>query len=215
MRKRKSLQAVAASAACITAFSVGGLSAFAQTYLPPGVHLDPYIQPIASENASYQGQTDAVLQVAESKIGTPYIWGHNENSGQYGFDCSNFVEYVYSSRARLQVHNVVASPVPRRWLARPYSDLKPGDLLCFEDGKHVGIYAGNGAYRVRRRTWPRRIPQQPPGSYWYKHLSAIRCTTQPSVARCAIRATAPHRANHFRPRDRACINRHQSHILQP
>ena len=118
--------------------------------LPPGVHMDPSITPIAGENASASAKFAAVLQVAQSKLGTPYIWGHNEDRGQYGFDCSNFTEYVFhhalgylfSTSSKAQFESV-GTPVP-------LSQMQPGDLLFFSDNSnptgsaHVGIYIGNG-----------------------------------------------------------------------
>lgn len=111
---------------------------------PPGVRIDWNFRPLASVNSSYAAKLAAVKQVAQSKLGTPYIWGHNEDRGQYGFDCSNFTEYVYhhslgylmttSSKGQyLQVGVPVAK-----------SQMRPGDLLIFEYGAHVGIYVGNG-----------------------------------------------------------------------
>ncbi|GMA61936.1 hypothetical protein GCM10025859_23760 [Alicyclobacillus fastidiosus] len=84
-----------------------------------------------------------MLNVAKSKMGTPYIWGHNEDRGQYGFDCSNFTSYVHrhalgykmttSSRAQF---NDVGWNVSR-------TSMQPGALIIFDDGHHAGIYAGN------------------------------------------------------------------------
>ncbi|WP_304458432.1 C40 family peptidase [Alicyclobacillus sendaiensis] len=173
--KRMSLGALAATCATVATLTLGGFTALAQTSLPPGVRLDPSIQPLAPENASYQQRTQAVLEVADSKIGTPYIWGHNEDRGQYGFDCSNFVEYVYhhalgyrfTTSSRLQYLEV-------GWRV-PLSDLKPGDLLIFDDGGHVGIYAGNGEM-IQCGGGLGRVGflSVRPGSYWYRHLSAVR-----------------------------------------
>jgi len=114
------------------------------------VHLDPNITPDVPLDASYTQKFAAVLAVAQSKLGTPYIWGHNEDRGQYGFDCSNFVEYVFhhalgylfSTSSRTQFYSVGT--------AVPLSQMRPGDLLFFSDNSnptgtaHVGIYIGNG-----------------------------------------------------------------------
>ncbi len=118
--------------------------------LPPGVHLDPSITPAAGTSASPQAKFQAVLQIAQSKLGTPYIWGHNEDRGQYGFDCSNYVEYVFhhalgylfSTSSAVQFHSV-GWPVA-------LNAIQPGDLLFFSNttnptgSAHVGIYIGNG-----------------------------------------------------------------------
>ncbi len=142
---------------------------------PPGTSFDHSIPWRASATASVASKENAVISVARSKLGTPYIWGHNEDRGQYGFDCSNYTSYVYhhalgyrmtgSSRGQA-LH--VGVPVPR-------SDMRVGDLLIFESGKHCGIYAGN-----------QRMIQEGgglgkcgylsigPGSYWGKHLTSVK-----------------------------------------
>ena len=87
----------------------------------------------------------AVLEVAQARIGAPYRYG---GSGPDAFDCSGLVSYAYSSvgirlpRTAAQQYAAV-KPVPRK-------DLEPGDLVFFRvDGKnvgHVGIYAGDGRF---------------------------------------------------------------------
>jgi cell wall-associated NlpC family hydrolase len=142
---------------------------------PPGVSIDKSIRPVAGTDASLAAKTDAVLSVARSKLGTPYVWGHNEDEGQVGFDCSNFVEYVYhhalgyhfttSSRKQYQTVGVTI----------PQSQMQPGDLLIFNQGGHVGIYAGNGQM-IEEGGGLGKVGylSVQPGSYWRNHLSAVR-----------------------------------------
>ncbi|MCF8564964.1 C40 family peptidase [Alicyclobacillus tolerans] len=143
--------------------------------LPPGVRMDPRIRPLASRNASWQQKFDAVQRVAQSKLGTPYRWGHNEDRGQYGFDCSNFTAYVYhhalgykiSGASQVQNHSV-------GWRV-PKSAMRPGDLLIFENGKHVGIYVGNGRM-IEEGGGLGKVGYLSvrPGSYWGNHLTAVK-----------------------------------------
>jgi cell wall-associated NlpC family hydrolase len=144
--------------------------------LPPrGVHIDPQIQPRAGVGASHQAKVDAVLGVARSKIGTPYIWGHNEDRGQYGFDCSNFTEYVYhhalgyrfTTASRGQNLNV-GYPVPS-------SARSAGDLIIFENGAHVGIYVGNNRF-INCGGGLGKVGYLGlgPGSYWGAHITSFR-----------------------------------------
>jgi cell wall-associated NlpC family hydrolase len=143
--------------------------------LPPGVTYDPYVNPVAPLSADAQTKFQAVLQVAESKLGTPYRWGHNEDRGQYGFDCSNFTAYVYhhalgykmSSSSQTQYHSV-------GWVV-PVSDMRPGDLVVFNHGHHVGIYIGNGAM-IQEGGGLGKVGFLPlkPGSYWYKHITVVK-----------------------------------------
>ncbi|MBX5437575.1 MAG: C40 family peptidase [Alicyclobacillaceae bacterium] len=151
-------------------------SAFTTTAaLPPGVTLDPSIRPLAPLSATWQQKLDAILQVAESKLGTPYEWGHNEDRGQTGFDCSNFVEYVYhhalgykfSTASRVQNSSV-------GWLV-PIQDMRSPDLLVFNNGGHVGIYAGNGTM-IQEGSGLGKVGylSVKPGSYWGNHLTAVK-----------------------------------------
>jgi cell wall-associated NlpC family hydrolase len=143
--------------------------------LPHGVKLDRSITPLVSLDDDYQTKVDAVLQVAESKLGTPYRWGHNEDRGQFGFDCSNFTAYVYhhalgykfSSSSRVQARSV-GNPVPK-------TQMRPGDLLIFDGGRHVGIYAGNGRM-IQEGGGLGRVGylSVAPGSYWSKHITAVK-----------------------------------------
>jgi len=144
--------------------------------LPPGVRsYDALVHPLADLSASSQQKFDAVLRVAKSKLGTPYIWGHNEDRGQYGFDCSNFTAYVYhhalgyvmSGASQVQNHDV-------GYRVSKYN-MKPGDLIIFDNGGHVGIYIGNnkmieeggGLGRVGYLSLARN-------SYWYGHITAVK-----------------------------------------
>ncbi|MBX5436238.1 MAG: C40 family peptidase [Alicyclobacillaceae bacterium] len=172
---------MAAAAAVIgtcAAAPATALTASAQTtawQLPPGVQYDASVHPLADPAASTSAKTDAVLQVARSKLGTPYIWGHNEDRGQYGFDCSNFTAYVYHHALGYRMSG--ASQVQARSVGWPVakSQMRPGDLLIFDNGHHVGIYAGGGEM-IQEGGGLGKVGylQVSPGSYWYRHLTAVK-----------------------------------------
>lgn len=142
---------------------------------PPGARIDRRIHPVAGISSSISQKQNAVMKVARSKLGTPYVWGHNEDRGQFGFDCSNYTAYVYhhalgyriSGTSKVQYHSV-GVPIAR-------GKMRVGDLIIFERGGHVGIYAGNekaiecggglkkvGYVSIRR------------GSYWGNHITVIK-----------------------------------------
>lgn len=90
--------------------------------------------------------SDNVITYAETFMGVSYVWGGTSPSG---FDCSGFVQYVYSHfgitlpRTSEEQYGV-GSAVDK-------SNLQPGDLVFFnwgEDGipgpGHVGMYIGGG-----------------------------------------------------------------------
>lgn len=140
---------------------------------PPGVVMDPTMRPSARPTALRAQKLTAVLRVAQSKLGTPYIWGHNEDRGQYGFDCSNYVEYVF--------HHALGylftdwSVRQYKWVGTPEKKMQPGDLVYFEQGRHCGIYAGGGRM-IQEGGGLGKVGYLPlkPGSTWYHRISAIK-----------------------------------------
>lgn len=155
-------------------FLIGTSMAMAST-LPPGVTIDHSIKPLAVQTATRQAKSNAVLEVAESKLGTPYIWGHNEDRGQYGFDCSNFVAYVYHHALGDEITTYSKKQYTSVGYREPKNDIQVGDLLCFDDGGHSGIYAGNGEMiQCGGGLGKVGYLSVKPGSYWYNHLSAVK-----------------------------------------
>jgi cell wall-associated NlpC family hydrolase len=154
--------------------AAGSASAFAST-CPPGVTLDKNITPVAGVNASEQAKEQAVLQVAESKMGTPYLWGHNEDRGQYGFDCSNFTAYVYHHALGYRISTSSRTQASSVGVNVPRSQMKPGDLLIFDYGRHVGIYAGNNQV-IQEGGGLAKVGYLniAPGHYWSKHITAVK-----------------------------------------
>lgn len=152
------------------------LGAFvAQGVRVPGVWLDHRIRPRAGLRAPVWKKEQAVMSVARSKLGTPYIWGHNEDRGQYGFDCSNYIAYVYHhalgyhmyTSSKYQYHRV-GTPVARRYM-------RVGDLVIFERGKHVGIYAGNSRV-IEEGGGLGKVGYLSigPRSYWGKRITVVK-----------------------------------------
>ena len=85
-----------------------------------------------------------MVSIAYSLVGAPYVYGTN---GPYTFDCSGFVQYVYS---------LVGISVSRSSYTQyyydgynvPYEQAQPGDILSWGayDGapSHSALYVGNG-----------------------------------------------------------------------
>ncbi|GAA3644977.1 C40 family peptidase [Asaccharospora irregularis] len=98
-----------------------------------------------STSNSSSRSAQAVLNLAYSKMGYPYVWGAE---GPNSFDCSGFTSYVY--------RNAVGISIPRTSSAQSgygttvsKSNLQPGDLVFFSTNgtgrvSHVGIYVGGG-----------------------------------------------------------------------
>jgi len=100
--------------------------------------LDAFIEFIEESN---KPEAEEVLTFAKDYIGVPYVYG---GSTPRGFDCSGFVKYVLNnfgidaprtSYEQMQMGTRVS-----------VNELKPGDLLFFRGGGHVGFYVGDGMY---------------------------------------------------------------------
>ncbi|MFF8400127.1 NlpC/P60 family protein [Streptomyces sp. NPDC015684] len=87
------------------------------------------------------GRASAAFSAAQSKIGTPYVYGA---TGPSSFDCSGLTSWAYG-QAGVSIPRT--SEAQANYGTRVYSqsDLKVGDLVFFYgDLHHVGLYAGNG-----------------------------------------------------------------------
>ncbi|MCA1006704.1 C40 family peptidase [Rhodococcus hoagii] len=89
--------------------------------------------PVASSN-------QAVANAAQSKVGSPYVWGA---TGPSSFDCSGLVQWAYKQAGK---------SVPRTSYDQvgggtsvSKANLQPGDVVAFYGAEHVGIYIGNGS----------------------------------------------------------------------
>lgn len=81
------------------------------------------------------------LAAAETKIGSPYVYGA---AGPNAFDCSGLTSWAYKQAGKI---------IPRDSYGQlgggtpvSYADAKPGDIMIFNGGGHAGIYAGNGQF---------------------------------------------------------------------
>ncbi len=117
--------------------------------------------------------TDKLLNIAASHLGTPYRYG---GCTPGGFDCSGFTQYCYKQfginlnrSANEQLSNGVAIDK---------SELVPGDLVFFGSGSyanHVGIYVGNDTMIHSPRTG-RSIEYTSISTGWYanRYIAARR-----------------------------------------
>jgi peptidoglycan hydrolase-like protein with peptidoglycan-binding domain len=80
--------------------------------------------------------------VAQRYLGIPYRWGGE--SPRTGFDCSGFVQYVFS-RVGVSLPRVVSAQY-RVGQAVPRARLRPGDIVFFDGLGHDGIYIGHGRF---------------------------------------------------------------------
>ena len=90
------------------------------------------------KNPPYDSVTAAqIVKVAAKYVGVPYVFG---GSTPAGFDCSGYTRYVFSQFGISLAHSVSAQN--RRGKLIRQKDAQPGDLVIWNDGGHLGIYAG-------------------------------------------------------------------------
>ncbi len=96
---------------------------------------------VTSVTSSVSASSDAqqAVSFAYAKLGSPYRYG---STGPYSFDCSGLTQAAYRA-AGVSIPRTSYSQLGG--LRRvSLSNLKPGDILGFYGGGHVGIYIGNG-----------------------------------------------------------------------
>lgn len=142
---------------------------------PPGSKIDHSIHWRVKLTAPVWMKENAVINEARSKLGTPYIWGHNEDRGQYGFDCSNFTAYVYHHALGYKFSGASRRQAKSVGVRVPISDMRRGDLIIFEHGKHVGIYAGKHRM-IQEGGGLGKVGflSLGPKSYWGKHITSVK-----------------------------------------
>lgn len=90
------------------------------------------------KNPPYDAATAGqIVKVAAKYVGVPYVFG---GSTPAGFDCSGYSRYVFAQFGISLEHSVSAQN--RRGKLIRAKDAQPGDLVIWNDGGHLGIYAG-------------------------------------------------------------------------
>ncbi|MEV1083033.1 NlpC/P60 family protein [Streptomyces sp. NPDC050211] len=99
--------------------------------------------------APASGRAMAAFQAAQSKIGSPYVYGA---SGPSSFDCSGLTSWAFA-QAGVSIPRTSQAQAGAGTQIYSQSDLKVGDLVIFYgDQHHVGFYAGNGQILHAPRT---------------------------------------------------------------
>ncbi|MER8183208.1 bifunctional lytic transglycosylase/C40 family peptidase [Kitasatospora sp. NPDC094015] len=109
-----------------------------------------FTAPVTGGSVGLSRQAAGAIYYAQTKLGTPYLWGGEGLPSQNGrFDCSGLTQAAFES---------VGIKLPRvandQWYAGEHpsrSELRPGDLVFFANDlndprsiHHVGIYVGGG-----------------------------------------------------------------------
>ncbi|MEU8926316.1 bifunctional lytic transglycosylase/C40 family peptidase [Kitasatospora sp. NPDC048545] len=143
----------------LAAYNAGPYAVTSNRGIPPYKETQGYVRSIQAMARSFtaptaplevSAQSAAAIYFAQTKLGTPYLWGGEGLPSQNGrFDCSGLTQAAYAS---------VGITLPRvandQWYAGPHpsrDQLRPGDLVFFATDlsdprsiHHVGIYVGGG-----------------------------------------------------------------------
>jgi cell wall-associated NlpC family hydrolase len=96
------------------------------------------------DGASSKGEQ--LVQLAKQQLGKPYVYGAD---GPGSFDCSGLLQYI-AKQAGIDLPRVSGDQA-KAGREVPTSDLRPGDILYFQDKgasgvTHVALYVGDGRY---------------------------------------------------------------------
>lgn len=90
----------------------------------------------------------SVIQAALNHLGAPYVFGA---TGPTTFDCSGLVWHAFRSTGHFDIIGDGAyrggRAIYRYFLSRGLASRtngRPGDIVAYDGGMHVGIYLGNG-----------------------------------------------------------------------
>jgi cell wall-associated NlpC family hydrolase len=127
-----------------------------KTYLWEGYNADGSVGMNAGSRQRYQVPRNvlnddpafaSLYSLADSLIGTPYVWGGTDTDG---FDCSGFVYYVYNHSGYASMPRYTAQDLFHHCEVVTADEIKPGDLVFLtgtgSSGNtvtHVCIFLGN------------------------------------------------------------------------
>ncbi|MEV7976121.1 bifunctional lytic transglycosylase/C40 family peptidase [Streptomyces sp. NPDC086519] len=143
----------------LAAYNAGAYAVIKYKGVPPYKETQNYVKTITTLEQSFAApvsrlsptkQAAGAINYAQSKLGTPYLWGGNGTAADGGrFDCSGLTKAAYAhvgiTLPRVANDQYNAGPHPSR------NELLPGDLVFFSTDlsnsraiHHVGIYVGGG-----------------------------------------------------------------------
>lgn len=103
--------------------------------------------PAASPSGAAQPATGsaqlgaAAVDGAKKYLGVPYLWGGT--NPKKGLDCSGLVQLVYKELG-VQLPRTAAQQAKAGTAVPSLDQARPGDLVVFRGGHHIGIYLGDG-----------------------------------------------------------------------
>ncbi|MEA2517967.1 MAG: peptidoglycan DL-endopeptidase CwlO, partial [Chloroflexota bacterium] len=93
-------------------------------------------------------EAEQIIQIAKAQIGDPWVYGAN---GPSAFDCSGLVIYAFKAAgdgATIGNGSYRSARSLYDWFRNrglaSRTNPKPGDLVVWGSGSHIGIYIGSG-----------------------------------------------------------------------
>lgn len=82
------------------------------------------------------------VAAAESRIGSPYVWGA---TGPNAFDCSGLTKWAFQQAGK-SIPRDSYGQLGGGSAVSGIGNARPGDILVFDGGSHVGLYIGGGQF---------------------------------------------------------------------
>jgi len=112
------------------------------------------------------GSAGKAVAYAYKQIGKMYQFGAG---GPDRFDCSGLTSAAWAAAGKSLPHKASAQMSGSSTVPISKSDLKPGDLIIFRNGGHVGLYVGGGmmidAYRTGEPVTKRSMNSMTPTAF--------------------------------------------------
>ena len=118
-----------------------GLTLLATACSVGPVTAEPHGPDDRARSSDFEHRRSRTVRLVQRFIGVPYLWGGESVTG---FDCSGLVKYVYALAGIAMPHN--AAQQYRYGVPVSRDELKPGDLVFFDELRHNGIYVGDGRF---------------------------------------------------------------------
>lgn len=86
---------------------------------------------------------EALVESAKKYQGTPYVWG-GESLAEGGLDCSGLVQRALADLGVTDIPRTARQQMTLGQEVPSLDQARPGDLVVFGGGSHIGIYVGDG-----------------------------------------------------------------------
>lgn len=116
----------------------------------------------AKRNTSYNVR-DSIVRDAKAYLGVKYVYGGTTPSG---FDCSGFTQFIYRKNG-VEIPRTVSE---MQLKSKKTQNPKLGDIVVFDNPKHVGILIGNNKF-VHASTTRGIVIDDLKESWYKKHLN--------------------------------------------